>query len=186
VPLLAITTGLSGSGKSSVAAMLSESVGALRLRSDVERKRLHGLQALERASAEPGFGLYRAESTQRTYARLAELARAMLAGGQDVIVDAAFLARADREHFAELASDAGARFRILLCSAPLAVLRERIASRARGGSDASDADLAVLEAQLRARDPLSRTEWEHAIELRTDRSREELSEALSEVAAALS
>jgi hypothetical protein len=185
VPLLVITTGLSGSGKTTVSEGLAQQVGAVRIRSDVERKRMQGLGAGDRSGAAPGAGIYRPDVTRRTYARLAELARAMLAGGQDVIVDATFLARGDRELFAALAQESGARFRIVACSAPLAILRERVAARASAGRDVSDADLAVLEAQHRTREPLARHEWEHAIELRTDLSRAELAAAVREAATAL-
>ena len=49
-PALIITHGLSGTGKSTVTQSLVEHVDAIRVRSDVERKRLHGLTA-ENAAA---------------------------------------------------------------------------------------------------------------------------------------
>ncbi|MGE8375162.1 MAG: AAA family ATPase, partial [Diaphorobacter nitroreducens] len=94
-PCLLITYGLSGSGKSTLAAALLEQ-GAVRLRSDVERKRLYGLAALDRSAAR-GVDLYTSEASQRTFAHLRQQARAVLQAGYPVIVDAAFLHRRERD-----------------------------------------------------------------------------------------
>ncbi len=185
VPLLAITTGLSGSGKSTVSQVLAEECGAIRLRSDVERKRLHGLGAAQRASGPVAQGLYDAAATRRSYDRLAEIARALLGAGRDVIVDAAFLQARERDQFAALAEAAGARFRIVACEAPLQVLRDRVAKRAREGRDASDAELPVLEHQRRTRVPLGKHEWGVSVELRTDLSPGEVAAKARALAEAL-
>ncbi|MFA5372094.1 MAG: AAA family ATPase, partial [Sideroxydans sp.] len=73
-PVLIITHGLPGSGKTTFAQYVIEQIGAIRIRSDVERKRLHGLQAFERSRGD----IYGAAATERTYTRLLELARSML------------------------------------------------------------------------------------------------------------
>jgi hypothetical protein len=160
---LVIMHGLSGSGKTTIAQELAEALGALRLRSDVERKRLHGLGAQARSGSAPDAGLYAPEASRRTYARLAELARALLAAGYPVIVDAAFLKREQRERFAALARAAGARFLIASCAAAPATLRARLAAREREARDASEAGLAVLERQFAAAEPLAPEEAAHAL-----------------------
>jgi uncharacterized protein len=144
-PLLVLTSGYSGSGKSRLAARLAARLPAIWVRSDLERKRLHGLNASAPAPAGVGEGLYSADSSERTYARLAEIADTALSAGCSVIVDAAFLEAARRDRFVELGLAAGARPAVLVCEAPPAILRARVAARR---SDPSDADLAVLEAQL--------------------------------------
>lgn len=151
-PLLVLTTGLSGSGKSTVAARLVETLGALCLRSDVERKRLHGLSPEARGGA--AIGLYSAEATTRTYAQLDALARQGLHAAWPTVVDAACLKRSERDHFRALAHEAGADFVLLCCEAPVDVLRARIAHRAALGHDASDATAAVLEQQLQWQEPV--------------------------------
>jgi aminoglycoside phosphotransferase family enzyme/predicted kinase len=145
-PRLAITHGLPGSGKTFVSQALLEAAGALRVRSDVERKRLAGLAALQssRGVGVPG-GLYAAAVTDRTYARLGEIAQTALAAGWPTVVDAAFLRRAERARFAALADAAAVPFFILDCVAPMPLLRERVARRHAAGTDASEADLGVLE-----------------------------------------
>jgi len=153
VPALVLTGGVSGSGKTTLAQSLLEALGALRLRSDVERKRLYGLSPNARSGSAPGAGLYTPQATQATYARLATLAQALLPCGFPVIVDATFLHAAERAPFAKLAQALQARHTLLWCDAPLEVLRGRIAAREAAGRDASEATLEVLTRQLEALEP---------------------------------
>lgn len=155
---LMITHGLSGSGKSTLAAQLVERTGAVQIRSDVERKRLFGFDALAVTGSVVDAGLYGPDAGRRTYERLAEAARAALAGGFSAIVDATFLAGAQREAFAALAAAADTDFLILDFKAPESELRARVGARLRAGGDASEADQAVLEAQLRRAEPLTGAE----------------------------
>lgn len=142
---LAITHGLPGSGKTFVSQVLIERVGAIRVRSDVERKRLFGLGALESSRDRVAGGIYDQATTRRTYDRLQEVAGVALGAGWPVIVDAAFLRRAERARFAALAETLGRPFAIVACRAPEPVLRERLARRQAQGGDASEADAAVLD-----------------------------------------
>lgn len=162
-PRLLITHGLPGSGKSWLSQALLERRGAIRLRSDVERKRLYGLGPLESSSARVAEGIYGPEATQRTYARLEQLARDSLAAGFPTIVDAAFLRRDERERFAALARAMGCPYALLHCEAPLPVLRERVRAHQAEGKDASEADVAVLERLHRAQEPLEA--WERSLVL---------------------
>lgn len=150
-----ITRGLSGSGKSHVSAGLPQRLPAVRLRSDVERKRLLGVAATEDATA---AGAYASEVTHQTYARLLALAEQVAASGYVAVVDATFLKAAQRGLFQDLAAGLGLPFAIIDCAAPVEVLRERIVARAGRADNVSDADLAVLEGQRAAAEPLSATE----------------------------
>jgi aminoglycoside phosphotransferase family enzyme/predicted kinase len=169
-PLLLITHGLSGSGKTHVTDELVGRLRALRVRSDLERKRLHGVAALARTESRVGGGLYGAKEHERTYATLGSIADRLLRRRESAIVDATFLRRVDRQTFEQIAAANGARFAILDCTASDAELKRRIASRARSDRDASEATLAVLEAQLREREPLDRAERPSAIEVDTERA----------------
>lgn len=158
---LIITHGLSGSGKTvaSGAWLQQPTQGMrLRLRADVQRKRLFGLDALADSQSAPGEGIYSAQASQKTYAHLLELARDAIQAGCSVLVDASFLKRADRDAFADLAASTGADFQILATEASITTLRQRIQARLASGHDASEANLAVLEQQLKAIEPLTKQE----------------------------
>jgi predicted kinase len=152
---LDITHGLSGSGKTTVTQKLMQTPGAIRLRSDVERKRLAGLDALARSGAGISDQLYDIDATRRTYEYLARLSGDLLDAGWSVIVDATFIARWQRELLREQAQSRGVALHILDFQAPAATLRERILKRTQLGNDASDADIAVLQHQLDTEEPLA-------------------------------
>ena len=143
-PRLLITHGLSGSGKSSLTQPLLTEPGVVRLRSDLERKRLFGLTAEQSSHSATGENIYSTQASQLTYQRLAVLAAAVLEGGYSVIVDA----------FRQLAQQHKVPFTILHFEADAAILRQRVTARSVEGTDVSEADLAVLEAQLADYQPL--------------------------------
>lgn len=179
-PPLLITCGLSGSGKSTVAAAVMARLGAVRLRSDVERKRLFGLAALE-DSAQRGLNIYTPEATARTFARLGELAAGALEAGWPVVIDAAFLRREQRDAMHALARQRGLPFAILHCQAPEAVLRQRIALRQNQGQDPSEATADVLARQQQWLEPLDDGEQAVACHIDT-RQRDWLTACLDDLA----
>lgn len=148
-PFLAITCGVSGSGKSTLTEKLAGGARAIRLRSDVERKRLFGIAPQDDSRAlVGGEGIYTAEASRRTFARLEELARGIIGSGLPVIVDATFIQRTHRDAFRRLARELGVPFHILFCDAPRAELERRVRARSVAYNDASEADIEVLTAQL--------------------------------------
>ncbi len=157
--------GLSGSGKTWFSERLLAALPALRVRSDLERKRLPGLADRQRARGVIDGGLYGEDVTDRTYAVLAGHCETGLRAGFDMLVDASFLARRHRAAFVELAGSVGAQPVIVDCNAPEAVLRARIRRRADRGDDVSDADIAVLEHQLANHEPLTERERLMAVSL---------------------
>jgi uncharacterized protein len=152
--MLLITHGFSGSGKSTLTQGLLESAGAIRIRADVERKRLAGLAPLDRSGAGEAAGLYGPDMSAATYARLGRLAEGVLTSGYPVILDATFLRRAERDAARQMASRLGRPCRILDFDVDVQVLRQRLRERAARGRDASDADESVLELQMRRAEPL--------------------------------
>jgi aminoglycoside phosphotransferase family enzyme/predicted kinase len=157
-PRLLITHGLSGSGKTSLTTPLLTLPGVVRIRSDVERKRLFGLAAGAASLSAPGEKIYSAEASRRTYRQLRELAAAALEGGYRVIVDATFLERAERDAFRQLAGRLHLPFTLLHFEADTPTLRQRVTARSAEGTDASEADDAVLARQLEHYQPLGREE----------------------------
>ena len=158
---LAVTQGVSAVGKSQVALRLVEALGAIRLRSDVERKRLFGEQKVDQQGQLKG-GIYDADATRATYQRLNELAVDILRAGYPVVLDATFLKREQRAAAWEIAEETGVPFLILDCQAPEAVIAGWLAQRQSEGSDPSDATLEVIQAQLASRDELSAEEQQHS------------------------
>ena len=140
-------------------------MGAIGLRSDVERKRRHGLAPQDRRGDAVGAGLYSDQATLALYHHLAALARQILAAGWPVIIDAAFLRRRQRDLLRGVAREAGVSFLFTTVTAPEAVLRARIAVRAAAGSDPSDAGIPVLEHQLATREALAADETDAVIGL---------------------
>lgn len=162
-PVLVVTHGFSGSGKTTLARAVAQEVGAVCLRSDVERKRLHGLAPLERVASPVAGGLYCETAGEATYRRLEQLAAAALAAGYSVVVDAACLRAGQRRCLREAARRAGALFLLIDCRASPEALQARIEKRMRAGNDASDATLEVLERQRRDAEPLSSDEQGEAL-----------------------
>ncbi len=162
-----MTHGLSGSGKSTLSQALVDSLGAIRLRSDVERKRLHGLAADARTHAVPGGGIYTPQADRLTYARLAELAGKVLDAGYPVIVDATFVRSVWRELFRESAWERQVPFLLVACAALEATLRERVDKRSREAADASEAGIDVLERQIASLEPLAAHELDDAVLVET-------------------
>jgi predicted kinase len=158
---LIIMSGLSGSGKTWLAERLMAALPAIRLRSDIERKRLFGLAESERSDSAIAAGIYTAEASAATYEHLFDLAGPILEAGHHVILDAAFLQMEQRNAARASALDAGCSPVLVRADAPAKVLRDRIRKRAALKTTVSEADLEVLEHQLATEQPP--TADEHAI-----------------------
>jgi predicted kinase len=167
LPALVITHGVTACGKSWLSERLIPTIRAVRVRSDLERKRLAGMEALEHSGSGVGEKLYAATVTDRVYARLRECAESALAAGLNVIVDASFLGAAQREQFRQLAMRQHIPFLILSCHANTATLHARLENRARTRLDPSEATRAVLDHQLATEQPLTAQEQAHALRIDT-------------------
>jgi predicted kinase len=143
-PKLIAIGGLSGTGKSTIAAALAPLIdpppGAVHLRSDIERKRIAGVGELERLPPHA----YTPRSNARVYARINELARRTIEAGHSAVVDAVHARPVERDEIAMIAQAAGVAFEGVWLELPLEARIRRVGSR-RG--DASDADAEVVRAQ---------------------------------------
>ncbi len=154
-PALVLTHGIAGTGKSTAAAVLIERHGAVRIRADVERRRLY-------PDPDPATR-YAPAAHDAVYAHLESLAAQVIDAGYPVVIDATFIERARRAGFEDLAADKAVPFRILDMRVPQAVIEQRIAQRRRAGSDPSEADRQVMFDQQQRQDPLTASELEAAI-----------------------
>ncbi|MEN8206357.1 MAG: AAA family ATPase [Pseudomonadota bacterium] len=187
LPVLIITHGVSGSGKSFYASRLAERLGAIQIRSDLERKRLHGYPAGADTQSGIKAGMYSSDASERTYEQLALLARTVIGAGYPVIVDATFLQFTWREQFRQLSCALTVPFVLLHFAADKDTLRARIRGRQAAGGDPSEADIGVLEAQLVSQEHLTPDEMADVIdvELSMDSSSDNLARQLVEQISAL-
>jgi uncharacterized protein len=157
-PLLIITHGYSGSGKSTISTQLAERLGLMHLRSDVERQRLF---------ANSRQDIYSEERIAQTYQYLAKLTNDILQAGFAVIVDATFLKQQQRQLFQQIALAQQVKFVILDLQASIEALIQRIEQRQSVGVDASEATVAVLQQQLQQAEPLSSDEQQYVITMQS-------------------
>jgi aminoglycoside phosphotransferase family enzyme/predicted kinase len=166
-PALLVMHGVTGSGKSTLSDALLMDLGAVRVRSDVERKRIAGV-GRNRDPRPVGGGIYSADMTRATYARLHELAAEGLKAGYTVILDATYLKGWQRQAAREVAEAHGAPWWIVHCRATREELVYRIEDRAAEGGTVSDGTVDVLKAQLNAAEALTREEAGHVVLVDTD------------------
>lgn len=149
---LVLVGGTPGVGKTTLARALVAAMNGdfVLIRSDVVRKQLAGLDPSTSAAAPFGAGLYRPQHTAATYTSMMEQARHALESGRPVILDASWGQASRRAEAAGLASGTGADLVALRCTAPIALVEQRLARRR---ADASDADPAIAAAVRRAFEP---------------------------------
>lgn len=164
-PTLIICHGLPGCGKSVISQRLLERYGLIRLRSDVERKRLFGLSGRQQSGSAIDSGIYTPQASQQTYRHLLKTARALLENGFAVIIDATFLKYQQRQPFQRLAKEIHAGFAILSIQAEQALLRQRLQQRRQAGGDVSEANLAVLDKAIAQMETLQTDELGNALVL---------------------
>jgi len=160
--------GFSGSGKTSLSQQLLSRLPAIRVRSDIERKRRYGLGETEGSGAALGEGIYEAHARTAIYDALAAATEISLRLGQNVIVDASFLDRESRQCFRALAQRLDADFVIVDVRAEPDELVRRVQLRQLGAGDASEADANVLQYQYEKANALDADELERTIAVATD------------------
>lgn len=167
-PRLVAMHGYSGSGKTWLSTMLMSELPAVRVRSDIERKRPLALDEFDSSESKPGSGIYNNRSRTGVYEQLIETAEFLLDAGYSVIVDASFLGLRDRQSISALAREQGVGFSFVHTSADRRELISRLGMRATTGQDASEADSEVLNYQYENADPLNAAERAQTVFVATD------------------
>lgn len=157
---LILMSGVSGSGKSTVARQLARRWGAIHIRSDAARKHLAGIP-LEQAG---GAELYTSQMNEKTYGRLLELGVLLANQGFPVILDAKYDRQVLRQNAIAQANQQDLPIQIIYCTAPDDVLRDRLSSRT---NDVSDATADLLQQQKAAAEPFTEAEQSLVTELDT-------------------
>jgi len=164
-PFIIITHGMSASGKSTITQPLLEKLGAIRIRADVERKRLFNIKLGQNSYANIQQGIYTKQATHKTYLKLLDLTESIINAGLPVIVDATFSTIEQRALFKKIASKKQVRFIILNFTASEDTLKHRIRNRKQ---DVSDADITVLENQIKNWQPIKQDEEKYSISINTE------------------
>ncbi|MGL5060245.1 MAG: AAA family ATPase [Microcoleus sp.] len=159
---LTLMSGLSGSGKSTIARYLSRKTNAIHIRSDAVRKHLGGIPLNQRGSAD----LYSEEMTFKTYNRLLELGIMLAQKGWEVILDAKFDRVNLRARAIEIAQSCQLPLQIIYCTAPIEVLRERLEQRQ---GDIADATAELLNSQQAAFEHFTAAEQIYVKSVNSDR-----------------
>ncbi|MFQ5464891.1 MAG: AAA family ATPase [Thermodesulfobacteriota bacterium] len=156
-PMLVVVCGLPGTGKSTVAGTLAAHTSMVRISSDAVRKELAGIPPGSHAPSGYGRGIYTPEFTEKTYGEMTGRARALLAEGRSVVVEATFSGRDHLRRAARAAEGQGAEFRVVECTAPDGLVRERLTARKdeapAPGEAVSDADWAIYLEQKKLQGP---------------------------------
>jgi aminoglycoside phosphotransferase family enzyme/predicted kinase len=167
---LMIMSGLSGSGKTTVARQIARQLNAIHIRSDAVRKHLAGIPLMQRGGDE----LYTPEMTQQTYDRLLELGIKLASQGYTVILDAKYDRQSLRKPVIAKAEAHHLPLQILHCDAPTDVLRDRLHHRT---GDIADATADLLPKQHL--EPFTEAERPYVKTLDTTRAIEDQLEELS-------
>ncbi len=161
---LLITCGLPGAGKSVFSRAALGTIQAIRIRSDIERKRHYGFRSLQ-SSATGKINIYSDAASEITYGLLEKLAETLLDAGFKVIVDAAFLSKTKRERFRRLAAGRSVPFVIAMITASPETLLRRVTKRQMQQNDPSEAGPDVLAKKQTQFEPLSSEELSCTIEI---------------------
>jgi aminoglycoside phosphotransferase family enzyme/predicted kinase len=167
-----IVCGLSGSGKSTIAAELVKCFKVRCHRSDVVRKKLFDLDPEQPVVTAFGESIYTVAATDKTYDQLLSEARKDLSRGRSVILDATFGKKAHRDLARELSGEMEANIVFLECHCPYSLLRQRLSAR-EGQKSTSDARLEHLEYQRQTFEPLSEVPENSHLRLNTDQALEQ-------------
>ncbi|MFH1928067.1 MAG: AAA family ATPase [Chloroflexota bacterium] len=154
-PILLLTAGLMGAGKSVLAQRLAPRLGAEVIRMDVLRKALLEIDPTEHHPEAFGQGIYSDETSRRTYERALQLAAEILKQGRSVIVDASYKRREERLRAFSAAQEWNADFFLLECACPEGTVKARLNSRQREEVDSSDGRWEIFLAQKGDFDPVT-------------------------------
>ena len=153
-PVLVITAGLMGTGKSTLVNYIASLMGIRVISSDVTRKELAGILLTQHEFAEFDQGIYTPEFTRRTYQQMIDWARELLLQGQSVILDASFKEKEERARAIDLARETGARFLLVECVLDEELVKQRLEQRIREGS-VSDGRWELLAEQKKKFDKIT-------------------------------
>ncbi|PHV64307.1 AAA family ATPase [Cyanobacterium aponinum] len=144
-------SGLSGSGKTTIATKKARELNAIHIRTDAVRKHLANIPLQEKGEKE----IYSQAMTAKTYQKLLDLAKILTIQGFTVILDGKFDRICWRQPVLEFVLNHNIEFEIIYCHAPLDVLQNRLRQR---NSDISDATPELLKQQQKQQEAFTEKE----------------------------
>lgn len=164
-PNLIMVSGLSGTGKTSLARAIASEFSVKVISADHVRKLIFG----QDIAGEYGKDAYGPEANRRTYEAMLSSAGQILAAGNSVIVDATFRRCSDRLACRRLAESCGASFLTVVCELDFNTVRQRLEERKEAGESLSDATWEIYLKQRDEFDPLNDAERLQAVTIDTER-----------------
>jgi len=178
-PLVLITSGLVGTGKSTIAQALSQSLGLTVISSDIVRKKLAGISPDEHRFDQFESGIYSKDFSRKTYEEMFAQAKALLSRGQSVILDASFKKKQDRLLAGSLAAELKADFLVIECTLDEDIVKSRLEQRLKKGS-VSDGRWEIFESQKRDFDKIMEFSLQNHIIVDTSRPAGDIITMISE------
>lgn len=171
---LAVTAGVTGSGKSTVAGLVARKWNAVHLQTDAIRRELAGIGPTERSGSEAFGGIYTAEMSRRTYEELRSRAAAALAEGKSVIMDGTHLQRRFRESSLDIGRRAGVMTLVLECSLSHPEAIDRLERRYASGESVSEGRPEIHARHIKTWQPVADDEADAVARIDTDGPQDEL------------
>ena len=153
-PVMILTAGMIGSGKSYQARHLAARLGAEVIRTDVIRKEMLEINPAEKHLESFGEGIYSQEISRRTYDQALAMAEAIILLGKPVIIDASFWSRTDRTLAIDLARKLGIPAYVIECTCPDEVVKTRLEKRKQEANNPSDGRWEILQEQKKHYEPV--------------------------------
>jgi uncharacterized protein len=166
-PVLILTTGLMGCGKSYQARHLAARLGAQTIRTDVLRKELLNINPAGRYYEEFGQGIYTDNISRLTYDKAYKQAAEAIKSGKAVIIDASFKKRSERQKAGQLAQKLEIPIYIIECICSDEVVKMRLDKRVREKTNPSDGRWEIFQEQKKDFDEVNEVPAENYFKIDT-------------------